>query len=129
MKLSTRNTGPLRITFAICMALLLSQCVATSFDSARMLNKGDVELTGSYAAGIAAADGESQYVTSNIGVRAGIGISDKFNIKLIYARLIPRESHGEGVNYFAIAPKIAILEDYISTSICKFQLKSEPLFG
>ena len=62
-----------------------SQCVVplnTSFESAKMLDKGEVEFMGSYAHYSFASDGENEATNNNVSARIGIGISKLISAKL-----------------------------------------------
>jgi len=112
-----------RIVVFLCTALVLAQCVTpinSSFESARTIEPGDVEITGGYDRYSSGADGESDFVNSNITVRAGVGLTDRMDMKLRYTRLMPADVDGDegaGVNYFHIAPKFSFIPKYLAFSL------------
>lgn len=102
------------------LSSLFLACVApinTSNESARMLAKGDWEVTGNYTHYILSSEGESEGINDNVGVRIGYGIVDKFNLKVRYERLIPSEEDSESVNYIDIAPKFQIMKGVIAATV------------
>lgn len=108
-------------SFAACFFLtLFASCVAplnTSYESARMLGKGETELTGSYTHYTVSSEGESDAINNNYGVRLGFGFNDIFNLKLRYERLAPTSEDASGVNYIDIAPKFQIVKGKIAGTL------------
>ncbi|MBK8969617.1 MAG: hypothetical protein IPM36_23740 [Lewinellaceae bacterium] len=100
------------LTLGILFLSALSACVVpinSSFESARMLGKGNAEAMGHYSHYLVNAEGESEAVNNNFGLRLGYGISDRFDLKMRYIRLLPKEEGASGVNYLDLAPKVAIV--------------------
>ena len=115
---------------AIMSAILLSSCVApinSSFETARLLEPGDIEVTGAYDRYSYGGDGESELANNNLTARAGIGVTDWMDVKLRYTRLMPPSDDFEesmGVNYMDVAPKFGIVPDYFAISLpigCYFE--------
>lgn len=109
-----------KLIFTGFVLSLLSACVApinTTFESARMLQKGELEVAGHYTHYTFSNDGESEAVNNNLGIRAGYGFSEKFNLKARYEWLAPTDENGEGLNYIDIAPKFQILPKYIAGTL------------
>lgn len=102
-----------KLLLVVLLLPLFTACFApinTSFESARMLKKGEVEAAGFYSHYAAAADGESDGINNNFGLRLGYGICDKFDLKLRYERIIlVEEADSDPVNYLDIAPKYQII--------------------
>lgn len=75
----------------LLLFFIISSCVApinTAFESAKLLNKGGVELQGSYSKYSLIDDvEESVEANANYGVAIGYGVNDNYNIKLRYERL------------------------------------------
>jgi hypothetical protein len=86
-------------------------------ESARTLDKGEVEVTGYFAHYLVANDGESQEINNNYGFRVGYGISDPFDIRVRYIRLVSAEEDGGGLNYLAVAPKYSLKEDIFAVTV------------
>lgn len=100
--------------------MLLASCVApinTTYESARMLGKGEIEVTGNYSHYSASSEGESDAVNNNFGVRLGYGINNKINLKLRYEGLISTYEDADMVNYLDIAPKFQIIEGKIAATL------------
>lgn len=110
------------IQFGVLFLSLFSGCIApinTSFESARMLQKGDFEASGRYTHYRFTDNGESQTANNNFGACVGYGIGNKFNMKLRYERLlIPGgESSSPGLNYIDLAPKFQIVPGKIAGTL------------
>ena len=106
----------------ICGLLLtlFGACVVplnTGFESARMLKKGETELTGNYTHYSFSDEGESGSVNNNFGLRIGYGFSDRINLKLRYERLVPTEEGASGINYIDLAPKFRLLPGKIAATL------------
>ena len=94
--------------------------VTNQYEKAGTLKKGNVELTGNFTGYNVVGVGGSESINNNFGFRAGYGVSDKVDIKFRYERLKPSgglEDSPEGVNYFSIIPKIALIPDKLSLLI------------
>ncbi len=101
-------------------ALVLAACVTpinTGFESARMLNKGGLEILGHYSHYSIADAGETNAANNNFGLRLGYGLSDQFDLKVRYERLVPVEEGGGGVNYVDLAPKVQIMKNWIAGTL------------
>lgn len=97
--------------------------VNSSFESAKTLGKGNVELAGNYSSYSMKGtnyEGEKESVktNNNFGFRVGFGVSEKVDLKFRYERLIPADKENreevKGVNYFAFTPKFAIYKKFIA---------------
>ncbi len=98
---------------------LLSSCVVpvNSFmEGARTLGEGKVELTGSYARYSVTDDGETEDANQNLGLRLGVGLSERFDLKLRYVRLFSSFEDSPDVNYLALAPKLSLIEKRLALS-------------
>lgn len=99
----------------------ISSCVSVApvnnhFEKAGTLQKGNVELSGHFTSYSARVEGESEAANDNVGFRFGYGISDKFDLKLRYERLIPAISSDEfkGANYLSVVPKFSLKKNKIA---------------
>lgn len=106
------------------ISLCLFSCafvpINNQYEKAGTLKKGNIELIGNITGNSITGDGESEVINNNIGFRAGYGISDKFDLKIRYERLIPTKANEEdfgGANYFSIVPKIALVPERLSLLI------------
>jgi hypothetical protein len=102
-------------------SVYISSCVSVApvnnhFEKAGTLQKGNVELAGHYTTYSARVEGESEPANDNVGFRIGYGVSDKFDLKFRYERLIPAYVSDEfkGANYISIVPKISLKKNTIA---------------
>ena len=108
-------------------SVLLSSCafapVNNQYESAATLKKGNLDLAGSFTGYSVSGGLVSGSSNNNFGFRVGYGISDKFDLKFRYERLIPAKGFnsdfgGDGeinsINYFSIVPKIALIPEKLS---------------
>jgi hypothetical protein len=123
-----------KIIFIASLALLLSGCVVVpvnlSYESARMLDKGQIQLQGSYSRYNAVKD-TSANLCNNFGFAAGFGISEKYSLGIRYEHLDMTPAFGDifdsedteefsqiaKMNYLEINNRIQIKEDFIAIGI------------
>ena len=97
--------------------------VNNQYEKAGTLKKGNLELSGNFTGyNIGGVN-----TNNNLGFRAGYGVTDKFDLKVRYERLIPGDDFEEddyftngdlkGVNYFSIVPKFALISEKLSLLI------------
>lgn len=112
------NTTQLLIFSAsVCITSCVSVApVNNHFEKAGTLKKGNVELAGHYTTYSARVEGESEAANDNLGFRFGYGVSDNFDLKLRYERLMPAYVSEEfnGANYISIVPKVSLKKNAIS---------------
>lgn len=81
------------ISLFVALSTLLFACafapVNNQYEKAGTLKKGNVELSGSFTGYRAIETAGSINTNNNLGFRAGLGISDKFDLKFRYERLMP----------------------------------------
>ncbi len=108
----------------ICTALLsvLMSCVTpvnSVFESAKLLDKGGIELQGSYNAYYI----EDLKTNDNYGFAIGYGVSDRYTIKLRYERINALDGDFESefsefdTNYIEFTNKYSIWKDRVAFSI------------
>jgi len=114
------------ISLFFCLSSFLLSCafapVNNQYEKAGTLKKGNVDLSGSFTGYNASGAGEGINTNNNIGFRVGYGVSDKFDLKFRYERLMPGSDYDKvfdddnfkGANYFSIVPKIAIIPEKLS---------------
>lgn len=95
--------------------------VNNQYEKAATLQKGNMELSGSYSSYSASG---SEKTNRNFGGRFGYGVTDKFDLKFRYERLMPTDGlkgtdvFDEGqikrVNDFAIIPKFSLVPQTLS---------------
>jgi len=117
---------------------LFTGCFApinSTFESAKMLEKGGMEVQGSYSKYYGSSlDDESSNINNNYGLAVGYGISDQFSVKLRYERInilssstniestggawnIDLESDAYGIDYFELGNKFSLKKDHIAVSM------------
>lgn len=114
-------------TLSSFLCAILFSCafapVNNQYEKAGTLKKGNLELAGSFTGYSVAGGGESGSSNNNFGFRVGYGISDKFDLKLRYERLIPAAGFNsdfngdeeiKAINYFSIVPKFALIPEKLS---------------
>ena len=85
------------------------------YQSARITEKGRVEATGYYTSSTFFFDDWSARWLNVLGLQAGIGISERFELRMRYDRQYAVEGEiSDGFNMLGIAPKFAILKDKIA---------------
>lgn len=105
------------ITFSLCLSSCAFVPVNNQYEKAGTLKKGNIELSGNVTGNSITGVGESAAINNNFGFRAGYGITDKFDLKIRYERLIPttkNEDGFNGANYISIVPKFALIPNKLS---------------
>jgi len=115
----------------VCCLWLLNGCVSmapinSSYESAKTLNKGQIELTGNYSSYSLRTEDEyekkgTEKVNKNYGFRIGYGITPRLDLKFRYERLVPAlqedKDQLDGANYFALTPRYGFLKDHITGAL------------
>ena len=119
-----RSSNFLIIFFSTCLFSCAFAPVNNQYEKAATLKKGNLELTGSFSDYSAGGVGGTEHTNRNFGFRAGYGITDKFDLKLRYERLMPTDGFGgedvfdegdvKAVNYFSIIPKFSLVPEKLS---------------
>jgi len=113
--LSLRNV---MILFTLTCALaFVTGCVAPFSDlqSAKLLGRGNVEVTPSYSSVSLTADGDTQHIQSHYGVQAGYGLFGFMDLRLRYERIDATiEEESIGVNVFGFGPKFRLLKNWLA---------------
>lgn len=105
----------INVLLLIFGALSLDSCMSiapvnTSFESARVLNRGELEFSGHFSDYYYK---EAQYpsypMNKNVGFRFGVGLNDKIELKLRYEAIIPDVySFSESVDYYSLITKLQL---------------------
>jgi hypothetical protein len=110
----------LLLQFSTCLFSCAFVPVNNQYEKAGTLQKGNMELSGNFCGNSVTGGGNSEDINNNLGFRIGYGLSDKFDLKLRYERLMPTKASEEdfnGANYFSIVPKIALIPGSMSLLI------------
>ena len=116
------------LSLFLILSILLFSCafapVNNQYEKAGTLKKGNLELSGNVTGYSFTGGGEIAGSNNNIGFRAGYGITDRFDLKIRYERLMPGSGFDaedftdgdeiKGVNYFSIVPKFALVPGSLS---------------
>jgi hypothetical protein len=104
--------------------------VNTSYEKAGTLGKGNVELSGNYTHYIVSGGGESEAINNNYGFKVGYGLSNKFDLKLRYEKLLPVDQEPDSkfkVNYVSVIPKVSLIDRKLSflMPVSRYNFKDE----
>jgi len=100
--------------------------VSNSFESAKTLEKGQGDLMVSYSYASISYEDENgvkqkDQTNNNFGFRIGYGITDRFDLKFRYERLVPALQEDKevinGINYFGINPRFAIVRNKLTAGL------------
>jgi len=94
-------------------ALLPVACapVFSDLQSARMLPKGEVEITPQGTSTWFSDADESEHVQNHVGAQIGVGVSDRAELRLRYERIHLAD---DGANLVAMGPKIGLVPDRLA---------------
>lgn len=133
----------IRVCLGLLFTTLFTGCVApinSTFESAKLMDKGGIEVQGSYSRYYGSSlDDDDNNTNNNFGAAVGYGISDKFTAKLRYERINVTSSESFfdievdefSMNYFELSGKYSFVEDRIAASlpIAVYESEGELLFG
>jgi hypothetical protein len=101
-----------KITLLIFLAPLFSPRISgqynVSYESAKVLGKGQSAISGHYAGYSFNYHGNSEKLFNLAGIRFTRGISESFNLCVSYGRIHGGLLSGHGANYLELAPKISL---------------------
>jgi hypothetical protein len=113
---------------ALATCILITGCVSmapvsNSFESAKTLDKGQIDLMGNYSIAFISGEDETgakqtDQTNNDFGFRIGYGIANRFDLKLRYERLIPVTQEDKdmlnGINYFGLTPRYSIVKNILT---------------
>jgi hypothetical protein len=108
-----------------CCGVLASVLLASStacapvFQDARLVGKGQAEITPSVSPTFGTGGGNTEHLTNNFGVHGLVGLSDRADFGVGYGRVqIAGLGPGVGgVNVVAFGPKISLVRDRVALAI------------
>jgi hypothetical protein len=123
-----------RLILIIFISLILGGCFAPlnlSYDSAKTLDKGQIELQGAYSRYYAPNDSLSNtLINNNLGFSLGYGITDNYNLKFRYEYINPTVTFQRifgkvnktfkvmnSLSYFEINNKLRLAKDNLAISL------------
>lgn len=113
--LSLRNV--LAVFALTAMAAFVTGCVAPFSDlqSARLLGKGNIEVTPSYTSVSASSEGETQHVMNHYGAQIGFGLAKFMDLRLRYEHLsISDEEDSISANVIGFGPKFRLAKNWLA---------------
>ena len=115
-----RNLNPILAGFLIlpflfsCASMLP---VNSAYDKAKTLGKGNVELSGHVTSYVSHQYGRVDFIERHMGLRAGLGLSERFDLKLRYEHM-NFSSNFDGqlrqANCLSIVPKYALVPEKLA---------------
>lgn len=105
------------INLLLCSALIIYQQCAPVFSelqSARLVGKGNVDITPSYSTVNFAEDGESDGVQNHIGIQSSIGISEKVDLRLRFEHIWLKDENSYNEQVFGVGAKFSLVKDRIA---------------
>lgn len=94
-------------------AFVLGQGCAPMFSDARMVGRGQTELTASLTPTGASVLGDSRYLMNDYRIQAMRGVSDRLDMGVGYARLQMTDG-GAGAHAIGFGPKVSIVPDRVA---------------
>jgi hypothetical protein len=108
----------LRLVPALALAALLPSCapVFSEMQSAKLVGKGNVELTPSASAVLSSGGGETEHVQDHLGLQVATGVADKVDVRARYEHVRVEGGDG-GVHVLGGGPKIALVKDKVAVYV------------
>lgn len=105
-------------TVVLLIALTPVACapVFSDLQSARMLPKGEIEVTPQGTSTWFSEPGESEHVQNHLGAQVGVGLSDHVELRARYERLLVGDD-GDGANVVALGPKVGLVRDRLALHV------------
>jgi hypothetical protein len=97
--------------------------VGSHFESAKTLEKNQLQVRGNYDRYSASADGDSEKTNYNFGGTVGYGVCHNFDVKLRYERMNAFKDDEFpdvdpiSINFIGISPKYMVIEDILSVKL------------
>jgi len=103
---------------AICFSALLMQSCSSSFSElqgARMVGKGNTEVTPYYTTVSGVAEGDHGGVQNQIGLNTAIGLSDKTDLRLRVENIwLKDDEFTNGFVVVGVGPKFSLIENIMA---------------
>ena len=98
------------------VALFGATACAPMFSDARMLRRGEVEVTPAVSPAFVTANDDTAHVWTDFGARAMFGVSNRFNFGGGYTRSQLRHENF-GFNSVAFGPKISLVPERVAVAV------------
>ncbi|HYN10920.1 MAG TPA: hypothetical protein VES67_26290 [Vicinamibacterales bacterium] len=100
----------IRSAMLCLLAPIVTGACAPVFSDARLVGKGQFEITPNLSAAGFSAEGESEHVVNNFGVHGLVGLHERADVDVGYMRAqIANED--SGVNILEFGPKFSLVRD------------------
>lgn len=105
-------------SLALLCALAVAPACATTFQDARLVPRGQAEVSAVYGPAYFSAMGHTAHVSNAFGAIATVGAAPRANIGIAYAHIRLAGAAADvgpgGVNFLAFGPKIGIVPDRVA---------------
>jgi hypothetical protein len=101
---------------AMLAASLVASGCATTFQDARLVAPGRLEITPGFSGAGFTDEGESEYLVNTFGAQGQVGVHERLNLGIGYARFEDEEFE-EGLNGLAFGPRIGLVPDRVAVAV------------
>jgi hypothetical protein len=104
---------PGRGLMVVVLAGMVSACapVFSDLQSAKLVGKGNVELTPSASTVTFSDEDETEHAQTHLGVQVAAGVSDHVDLRARYERVTAED---EGINVVGFGPKVRLVKDHVA---------------
>lgn len=89
--------------------------VFSEMQSARLVGRGNAEITPYISAASIAEDGDSEGIQNEAGVMAALGVGEKMDLRIRYVNVWEKGgAFGDGISALSIGPKFSLMENRIA---------------
>jgi hypothetical protein len=93
----------------------VAQLIFGEYQSAQMVGKGKIEATAHYTGVNLSYEGESLFAFNNLGIQTGLGLGERFELRVRYDRLWFKDyGIGDGISFISVGPKIGTKNNKIA---------------
>lgn len=109
--------GRIRNVVTFFAIMVSAGCAAPFSDlqNARIVPKGDVQVTPSFSATTFSDEGETKHVQNVYGMQAAFGVNEVAEVRVGFAR-VDWKNNG-GVNVIGLGPKVCLVHDHVAAYI------------
>ena len=112
-------TSPSLIVFfaLVCTSALITSCVAPFSDlqSAKLLGKGNIEVTPSYSSVSVSDEGETDHIQNHFGAQIGFGLAKFMDLRLRYEHISATiDEESVSANVIGFGPKFRLAKNWLA---------------
>lgn len=96
------------------LVLLLSGCVSSDLQSARLVGPGRFEITPSYTMGSFSGNGQTERATNQFGIQVARGLTPRIDLRMRYEYIDIAPRRDEGFSVLGFGPKFGVVEDRLA---------------